>query len=166
MKVFRVDNPHQGHQLLALDHLDVKKSHPDVLFLAEAFTKPAMMHQLARVGFTQSYTYFTWRTQKWEIEQYGRNWPHRALHAAELLRQHPTSCTRRCSSAAPPMFKIRAVLAAMMSPTWGVYYLRLRALRARRAQAGSEEYLDTEKFQLRPRDYDGAVAQGGRWRPT
>ncbi len=72
-----------------------------MLFLAEAFTKPAMMHQLARVGFTQSYTYFTWRTQKWEIEQYGRELAGTAHYMRpKFFVNTRTSCTRRCSSAA------------------------------------------------------------------
>jgi starch synthase (maltosyl-transferring) len=161
VKVFRVDNPHTKainfwHWLI----WDVKKSHPDVLFLAEAFTKPAMMHQLARAGFTQSYTYFTWRTEKWEIEEYGTSLagtahymrPNFFVNTPDILPMH-------LQYGGPPMFKIRAVLASMMSPTWGVYsgyelyeHVALRP--------GAEEYLDSEKFQLRPRDHDGAVAQG------
>ena len=91
VRIFRVDNPHTKplnfwHWLI----WEVKKTDPDVLFLAEAFTRPAMMHQLARIGFTQSYTYFTWRTERGELEDYGRELAaQRALHAAELLREHP-----------------------------------------------------------------------------
>ena len=111
VRVFRVDNPHTKplnfwHWLI----WEVKKTDPDVLFLAEAFTRPAMMHTLARIGFTQSYTYFTWRTAKWELEEYGRELVGRGrLHAAELLRQHARhparepadTAGRRCSRSGP-----------------------------------------------------------------
>ena len=161
VKVFRVDNPHTKainfwHWLI----WDVKKSHPDVLFLAEAFTKPAMMHQLARVGFTQSYSYFTWRTGKEEIEQYGRE----LASTAHYMRPNffvntPDILHASLQFGGPPMFKIRAVLAALMSPTWGVYS-GYELYEHVALKPGSEEYLDTEKFQLRPRDYEGAQAQG------
>ncbi len=161
VKVFRVDNPHTKalnfwHWLI----WEVKKTDPDVLFLAEAFTRPAMMHQLARVGFTQSYSYFTWRTEKGEIEAYGRD----LASTAHYMRPNffvntPDILHASLQFGGPPMFKIRAVLASMMSPTWGVYsgfelyeHVALRP--------GSEEYLDTEKFQLRPRDYAAAEAAG------
>jgi starch synthase (maltosyl-transferring) len=161
VKVFRVDNPHTKainfwHWII----WDVKKSHPDVLFLAEAFTKPAMMHQLARVGFTQSYTYFTWRTEKWEIEQYGRE----LAGTAHYMRPNffvntPDILHASLQYGGPPMFKIRAVLASMMSPTWGVYS-GYELFEHVALKPGSEEYLDTEKFQLRPRDWAAAAAEG------
>ena len=161
VKVFRVDNPHTKplnfwHWLI----WRVKQTDPDVLFLAEAFTRPAMMHQLARVGFTQSYTYFTWRTGKAELEAYGRE----LAAAAHYMRPNffvntPDILHASLQFGGPPMFKIRAVLASMMSPTWGVYsgfeLFEHVALRP-----GSEEYLDTEKFQLRPRDYAAAEESG------
>ncbi|MPQ97359.1 DUF3416 domain-containing protein [Modestobacter sp. I12A-02628] len=161
VKIFRVDNPHTKplnfwHWLIA----EVKATDPDVLFLAEAFTRPAMMHQLARVGFTQSYTYFTWRTGKAELEEYGRA----LASTSHYMRPNffvntPDILHASLQSGGPPMFKIRAVLASMMSPTWGVYsgfeLFEHQALRP-----GSEEYLDTEKFQLRPRDFAAAEAEG------
>ncbi len=161
VKVFRVDNPHTKalnfwHWLI----WDVKQSHPDVLFLAEAFTRPAMMHQLARVGFTQSYTYFTWRTERGELEEYGRD----LASTAHYMRPNffvntPDILHASLQFGGPPMFKIRAVLASMMSPTWGVYsgYELFEHVAVR---PGSEEYLDTEKFQLRPRDWAAAEASG------
>ncbi len=161
VKVFRVDNPHTKplnfwHWLI----WDVKQSHPDVLFLAEAFTRPAMMHQLARIGYTQSYTYFTWRTERGEIEEYGRD----LAGTAHYMRPNffvntPDILHASLQFGGPPMFKIRAVLASMMSPTWGVYsgYELFEHVALR---PGSEEYLDTEKFQLRPRDWAAAEASG------
>ena len=161
VKIFRVDNPHTKplnfwHWLI----WEVKKTDPDVVFLAEAFTRPAMMHTLAKIGFTQSYTYFTWRTAKWELEEYGRE----LVAAADYMRPNffvntPDILHASLQHGGPPMFRIRAVLAALMSPSWGVYagYELFEHLPARE---GSEEYLDSEKYQLRPRDYDRAIREG------
>jgi starch synthase (maltosyl-transferring) len=161
VKIFRVDNPHTKplnfwHWLI----WEVKKTDPDVLFLAEAFTRPAMMHALAKIGFSQSYTYFTWRTAKWELEEYGRE----LVAAADYMRPNffvntPDILHASLQHGGPPMFRIRALLAALMSPTWGVYsgYELFEHLPVRE---GSEEYLDSEKYQLRPRDYDLAIREG------
>jgi starch synthase (maltosyl-transferring) len=161
VRIFRVDNPHTKplnfwHWLI----WEIKKTDPDVLFLAEAFTRPAMMHQLARLGFTQSYTYFTWRTQRSELEEYGRQ----LVDSSHYMRPNffvntPDILHESLQVGGPPMFKIRAVLASMMSPTWGVYsgYELFEHVGLR---PGSEEYLDTEKFQLRPRDWAAAEASG------
>jgi len=161
VKIFRVDNPHTKpvnfwHWLI----WEVKREHPDVLFLAEAFTRPAMMHGLAKVGFTQSYTYFTWRTAKWELESYARE----LVDAADYMRPNffvntPDILHASLQYGGPPMFKIRAVLASMLSPTWGVYsgYELYEHVPVR---PGSEEYLDSEKYQLRPRDFARAEAEG------
>ncbi|WP_164700731.1 alpha-1,4-glucan--maltose-1-phosphate maltosyltransferase [Modestobacter sp. KNN46-3] len=161
VRVFRVDNPHTKplnfwHWLI----WEVKKTDPDVLFLAEAFTRPAMMHQLARIGFTQSYTYFTWRTERWELEEYGRELAENAHYMRpNFFVNTPDILHETLQVGGPPMFKIRAVLASMMSPTWGVYsgYELFEHVGLR---PGSEEYLDTEKFQLRPRDWAAAEASG------
>ncbi|HEY0487701.1 MAG TPA: alpha-1,4-glucan--maltose-1-phosphate maltosyltransferase [Mycobacteriales bacterium] len=161
VKIFRVDNPHTKpvnfwYWLI----WQVKQRHPDVLFLAEAFTRPAMMHGLAKVGFTQSYTYFTWRTAKWEIEEYARE----LADASHYMRPNffvntPDILHASLQYGGPPMFKIRAVLAAMLSPSWGVYsgYELFEHVAVR---PGSEEYLDSEKYQLRPRDWKTAEAEG------
>ena len=121
--IFRVDNPHTKpinfwQWLIAA----VKKDHPDVLFLAEAFTRPAMMHELAKVGFTQSYTYFTWRNAKAELEEYVDE----LVESADYMRPNffvntPDILHEYLQQAGPAAFAIRAVLAAMLSPTWGVY---------------------------------------------
>src|SRR3954465_4733905 len=161
VRIFRVDNPHTKplnfwHWLI----WQVKQTDPDVLFLAEAFTRPAMMHQLARIGFTQSYTYFTWRTQRWELTQYGQELAANAHYMRpNFFVNTPDILHESLQVGGPPMFKIRAVLASMMSPTWGVYsgYELFEHVGLR---PGSEEYLDTEKFQLRPRDWAGAEASG------
>jgi starch synthase (maltosyl-transferring) len=161
VRIFRVDNPHTKplnfwHWLI----WEVKKTDPDVLFLAEAFTRPAMMHQLARIGFTQSYTYFTWRTERGELEEYGRD----LASTAHYMRPNffvntPDILHESLQFGGPPMFKVRAVLASMMSPTWGVYS-GFELFEHVAVRPGSEEYLDTEKFQLRPRDWAAAEASG------
>ncbi|SDC00941.1 alpha-1,4-glucan:maltose-1-phosphate maltosyltransferase [Geodermatophilus telluris] len=161
VRVFRVDNPHTKpldfwHWLI----WQVKETDPDVLFLAEAFTRPAMMHQLARIGFTQSYTYFTWRTGRDELEEYGRELAANAHYMRpNFFVNTPDILHASLQYGGPSMFKIRAVLASMMSPTWGVYsgYELYEHVAVR---PGSEEYLDSEKYRLRPRDWAGAEAAG------
>ncbi len=162
VRIFRVDNPHTKplhfwEKLLG----EIRSTDPDVLFLAEAFTRPAMMRQLAKVGFHQSYTYFTWRNAKWELEQYLRELSSEtvAYFRPNMFVNTPDILHAFLQYGGPPAFRIRAVLAAMLSPTWGVYagyelceHVALRP--------GSEEYLDSEKYQLRPRDWSAAEAEG------
>ncbi|MGY1825049.1 alpha-1,4-glucan--maltose-1-phosphate maltosyltransferase [Blastococcus sp. SYSU DS0541] len=161
VRIFRVDNPHTKplnfwHWLI----WEVKKTDPDVLFLAEAFTRPAMMHQLARLGFTQSYTYFTWRTGREELEEYGRELAANSHYMRpNFFVNTPDILHESLQFGGPPMFKIRAVLAAMMSPTWGVYS-GFELFEHVAVKPGSEEYLDSEKYVLRPRDWAGAEASG------
>jgi starch synthase (maltosyl-transferring) len=162
VRIFRVDNPHTKpvafwEQLLA----DIRATDPDVLFLAEAFTKPPMMHALARVGFHQSYTYFTWRNTRPELESYLTELSH---ETSDFMRPNFFVNTQDILHAflqqgGPPAFKIRAVLAATSSPTWGVYsgYELFENVPLR---PGSEEYLDSEKYQYRPRDYEAAEKAG------
>jgi starch synthase (maltosyl-transferring) len=161
VRIFRVDNPHTKplnfwHWLI----WEVKRTDPDVLFLAEAFTRPAMMHQLARIGFTQSYTYFTWRTQRGELEDYGRELARNAHYMRpNFFVNTPDILHESLQYGGPPMFKIRAVLASMMSPTWGVYS-GFELYEHVAVRPGSEEYHDSEKYQLRPRDWAAAEASG------
>ena len=162
VRVFRVDNPHTKpvafwEWLLA----EVRATDPDVLFLAEAFTKPAMMRALGTVGFHQSYTYFTWRTAKWELEQYFKELAHEtdSVMRPNFFVNTPDILHGFLQYGGPAAFKIRAALAATGSPTWGVYagYELFEHVALR---PGSEEYLDTEKFQIRVRDWDAATASG------
>ncbi len=159
--IFRVDNPHTKplnfwHWLLG----QVRKTNPEIVFLAEAFTRPAMMHELAKVGFHQSYTYFTWRNTKAEIESYADE----LVAAAHYMRPNffvntPDILSEYLVHGGAAAFAIRAVLAATLSPSWGVYsgYELYEHVNVR---PGSEEYLDSEKYQLRPRDFASAVAEG------
>jgi starch synthase (maltosyl-transferring) len=162
VRVFRVDNPHTKpvnfwEWLLG----EIRSTDPDVLFLAEAFTKPAMMRGLGTVGFHQSYTYFTWRTAKWELEQYFNEVAHETspVMRPNFFVNTPDILHAFLQYGGPAAFKIRAVLAATGSPTWGVYagYELFEHVAVR---PGSEEYLDTEKFQIRIRDWDAANAEG------
>ena len=166
VRIFRVDNPHTKplnfwHWLI----WEIKKTDPDVLFLAEAFTRPAMMHTLAKLGFTQSYTYFTWRTGKTELEEYGQE----LARAADYMRPNffvntPDILHASLQVGGPEMFRIRAVLASMMAPTWGVYS-GYELFEHRPVRPGSEEYLDSEKYQLRSRNYTAAQAAGQSLEP-
>lgn len=162
VRIFRVDNPHTKpvafwEWLLA----EIRRTDPDVIFLAEAFTKPAMMRGLGAVGFHQSYTYFTWRTAKWEIEEYLTELSTETDH---LMRPNffvntPDILHGFLQYGGPAAFKIRAALAATSSPTWGVY-AGYELFEHVAVKPGSEEYLDTEKFQVRIRDWETAEAEG------
>ncbi len=163
VRIFRVDNPHTKpvafwERLLA----DVARSHPDVLFLAEAFTRPAMMRTLAKVGFHQSYTYFTWRNSREEIEDYLTELSRETAHylRPNLFANTPDILHAYLQHGGRPAFEARAVLAATLSPTWGVYS-GFELCENVPAAPGSEEYLDSEKYQYRPRDWAAAEASGG-----
>ncbi|MFW6775527.1 alpha-1,4-glucan--maltose-1-phosphate maltosyltransferase [Nocardioides sp. CPCC 205120] len=162
VRIFRVDNPHTKpvafwEWLLA----EVRRTDPDVIFLAEAFTKPAMMRGLGAVGFHQSYTYFTWRTAKWEIEDYLRELATETDHVMRpnFFVNTPDILHAFLQYGGPAAFKIRAALAATSSPTWGVY-AGYELYEHVAVKPGSEEYLDSEKYQVRIRDWDRAEAEG------
>ena len=162
VRIFRVDNPHTKpvrfwEWLLAQVH----DTDPDVLFLAEAFTRPAMMRTLAMVGFHQSYTYFTWRNGVWELTEYMREL---SGETAPYMRPNfftntQDILTEYLQHGGEPAFKIRAVLASMLSPTYGIYsgYELCENIPVR---PGSEEYMDSEKYQYRPRDWEAAARDG------
>jgi starch synthase (maltosyl-transferring) len=155
VRIFRVDNPHTKplpfwQWLIA----DIRAQHPEVIFLSEAFTRPAMMYRLAQIGFSQSYTYFTWRNTKQELTDY----------LTELTRQEPRHFFRPhffvntpdinpyfLQSSGRAGFLIRAALAATLSGLWGLY--SGFELCEAEALPGREEYLDSEKYQIKPRDW-------------
>ncbi len=163
VRIFRVDNPHTKpvpfwEKVIA----DINRTDPDVIFLAEAFTRPAMLHTLAQIGFQQSYTYFTWRTTKQELTDYLTEL---SGECAAYLRPNffvntPDILHAYLQEGGRTAFEVRAVLAATLSPAWGVY-AGYELCEATPVQAGSEEYLDSEKYQLRPRDW-AAAARSGR----
>jgi starch synthase (maltosyl-transferring) len=166
VKIFRVDNPHtKPPDFWAWLIKSVKDAHPDVLFLAEAFTRPARLWGLARLGFTQSYTYFTWRTAKQELIDFAIDLrDHWTEGRPNLFVNTPDILHESLQRGGPGMFALRAALAATISPTWGVYsgYELFEHVPVRE---GSEEYLDSEKYQLRPRDYERALAEGRSLEP-
>ncbi|MBF9070756.1 alpha-1,4-glucan--maltose-1-phosphate maltosyltransferase [Streptacidiphilus fuscans] len=166
VRIFRVDNPHTKpvafwERLIA----EIHATDPDVLFLAEAFTRPAMLKSLARVGFHQSYTYFTWRNSKDEVESYlGELAGLTGTESAAYLRPNlfvntPDILNAYLQYGGRPAFEIRAVLAAMAAPTWGLYS-GFELCENLAAGPGSEEYLNSEKYAYRPRDWAGAEAAG------
>jgi len=133
---------------------DVRSGHPDVMFLSEAFTRPKMMYRLAKVGFAQSYTYFTWRNGKQELIDYMRELA--TTEVADYFRPHffvntPDINPIFLQSSGRPGFLIRAALAATLSGLWGVH--SGFELCEAAALPGREEYLDSEKYEIRPRDF-------------
>ncbi|MBP8537932.1 alpha-1,4-glucan--maltose-1-phosphate maltosyltransferase [Streptomyces sp. MK37H] len=162
VRIFRVDNPHTKPVVFWEKVLgDIHRTDPDVLFLSEAFTRPAMMNTLGAVGFHQSYTYFTWRNTKQELTDYltelsgdAAAWmrPNFFVNTPDILHAYLQEGGR-------PAFAVRAVLAATLSPAWGVY-AGYELCESTPARQGSEEYLDSEKYQLRPRDWAAAEREG------
>jgi starch synthase (maltosyl-transferring) len=166
VKIFRVDNPHTKPPDFWEWLIEkVKLVDPDVLFLSEAFTRPARLYGLAKLGFTQSYTYFTWRTGKWELTEFGKQIAEHADYARpNLFVNTPDILHESLQTGGPGMFAIRAVLASTMSPSWGVYS-GYELFEHRPVREGSEEYLDSEKYELRPRDFEAAVKRGTSLEP-
>jgi starch synthase (maltosyl-transferring) len=162
VRIFRVDNPHTKplpfwQRLLA----DIAQTDPDVIFLSEAFTRPAMMHALAAIGFHQSYTYFTWRNTAAELTEYCRelSGPAAPYMRPNFFVNTPDILCQYLQYAGPPAFAVRAVLAAMLCPSWGVYS-GYELCENVPLLPGSEEYLDSEKYAYRPRDWDVAAEHG------
>ena len=156
VRIFRVDNPHTK-PIAFWEYLIMKvRSHyPDVVFLSEAFTRPKVMKALAKAGFTQSYTYFTWRNSKSELTEYGTELTQTEM--SEYFRGNfwtntPDILPFLLQDGGRPAFMFRAVLAATMSSLWGVY--SGYELCENAALPGREEYLDSEKYQLKERDWD------------
>ena len=162
VRIFRVDNPHTK-PVAFWDWLltRIRATDPDVLFLSEAFTRPGMMRALAMVGFHQSYTYFTWRNAKWEIDTYLHELSHvkSDLMRPNLFVNTPDILTEYLQYGGPSAFRVRATLAATAAPTWGVY-AGFELYEHVAVKPGSEEYLNSEKFQYRPRDWDAAAREG------
>ncbi|MEV7173295.1 alpha-1,4-glucan--maltose-1-phosphate maltosyltransferase [Streptomyces sp. NPDC093224] len=168
VRIFRVDNPHTKPVVFWQKVIaDINKSDPDVIFLAEAFTRPAMMRALAAVGFQQSYTYFTWRNTKAELTEYVTELAGTA--SASVMRPNffvntPDILHEYLQRGGRPAFEVRAVLAATLSPTWGVY-AGYELCENTPVREGSEEYLDSEKYELRPRDWAAAAREGSTIAP-
>ena len=159
ISVFRVDNPHTKPVHFWSDVMKtIHQESPDVIFLAEAFTKPSMMHALGKAGFHQSYTYFTWRTSKQELTEYANEVAH---HTSAFFRPNfwvntPDILPFHLQSGNPAIFAIRAALAATLTPSWGMY-AGYELYEHRRFKEGGEEYIDSEKYEIKVRDWEGAT---------
>ncbi|MGB8019843.1 MAG: maltotransferase domain-containing protein [Candidatus Nanopelagicales bacterium] len=162
VRIFRVDNPHtKPVHFWEVLFARIYATDPDVLFLAEAFTRPAMMRTLGTVGFQQSYTYFTWRNTKYELETYFNEL---SSYAANYMRPNCFANTPDINpfflqSGNKSAFAIRATLAALLAPTYGIY-AGFEVYEHKALAPGKEEYLDSEKFQYRPRDWAAASHTG------
>jgi starch synthase (maltosyl-transferring) len=156
--VFRVDNPHTKpvpfwEWLIR----EVRREHPEAIFLAEAFTRPAMMTTLGKVGFAQSYTYFTWKNTKWELLEFVSQlleW--KETYRPNVFANTPDILHEYLQHGGRPAFEARLVLAATLSPSYGIYsgYEHFENVPVR---AGSEEYLDSEKYEAKKRKLDGPL---------
>jgi len=153
VRIFRVDNPHTKpfhfwEWLIG----EIKKDHPEVIFLAEAFTRPKVMYQLAKLGFTQSYTYFAWRNTKRELTQYFTELTQtevREYFLPNLWPNTPDILTEYLQMGGRPAFMARLVLAATLGASYGIYGPAFELCENRPKEPGSEEYLDSEKYEIK-----------------
>ena len=156
VKIFRVDNPHtKPYAFWEWLIADVRRDHPDVIFLSEAFTRPKVMAYLAKLGFTQSYSYFTWRNTKAEIEEFFTDLATsgvREFLRPNLFANTPDILHAYLQQGGPPAFMTRLVLAATLGASYGIY--SGFELCEGRGVPGSEEYLDSEKYQIRHWDWE------------
>ncbi len=158
ISIFRVDNPHTKPVHFWADVMStIHDESPDVIFLAEAFTKAPMMHALGKAGFHQSYTYFTWRTTKQELIDYSNEVAHQtsAFFRPNFWVNTPDINPFHLQSGNPAIFAIRAALASTLTPSWGMY-AGYELYEHRRFKEGGEEYLDSEKYEIKVRDWAGA----------
>jgi len=158
VQIFRVDNPHTK-PFVFWEWLinEIKKDYPGVIFLAEAFTRPKVMYRLAKLGFTQSYTYFAWRNTKWEITQYFTELYHgevREFFRPNLWPNTPDILTEYLQMGGRAAFMVRLALAATLSANYGIYGPAFELCENRPKEFGSEEYLDSEKYEIRNWDIE------------
>src|SRR6202034_3512255 len=156
VRIFRVDNPHtKPFPFWEWAIGEIKKRHPEVLFLAEAFTRPNLMKGLAKLGFTQSYTYFTWRTQRWELEEYLNElvaYPERDFYRPNFFVNTPEILPYHLQSGEAWMFKSRIALVATLCGNYGIY--NGFELLEHEPIPGREESLDSEKYEIKVRDWN------------
>jgi starch synthase (maltosyl-transferring) len=156
--VFRVDNPHTKPAAFWEWLIrEVRTEHPEVIFLAEAFTRPAMMTTLAKLGFAQSYTYFTWKNTKQELREFVDQvlgW--RSFYRPNMFTNTPDILHEYLQIGGRPAFEARLVLAATLSPSYGIYS-GYESFESTAVRAGSEEYLDSEKYEAKQRSLDGPL---------
>jgi starch synthase (maltosyl-transferring) len=153
VRIFRVDNPHtKAFPFWEWVIGEIQTSNPDAMFLAEAFTRPKVMHRLAKLGFTQSYTYFTWRNTKRELTEYFTELaqgPGRQYFRPNVWPNTPDILQENLQSGVRAVFAARLVLAATLSANYGIYGPSFELMESAPRETGSEEYLDSEKYQLR-----------------
>ncbi len=153
VRIFRVDNPHtKPFEFWEWMIAELKRDCPEAIFLAEAFTRPKIMYRLAKLGFTQSYTYFTWRHSKWELEQYFTELTDTDVH--EFFRPNvwtntPDILTEYLQTGGRPAFSARLVLAATLAASYGIYGPAFELCESRAREPGSEEYLNSEKYEIK-----------------
>ena len=156
--IFRVDNPHtKAFPFWEWVIAEIKRDHPETLFLSEAFTRPKAMYRLAKVGFSQSYTYFPWRNGKHEIAAYMKEltqMPVREFFRPNQWTNTPDILTEFLQIGGRAAFAIRLLLAATLGANYGVYGPAFELLENRPLRRGSEEYLDSEKYEVRHWDLD------------
>jgi starch synthase (maltosyl-transferring) len=153
IRIFRVDNPHTKpfafwEWLIA----GVKRDYPEVMFLSEAFTRPKVMYRLAKLGFTQSYTYFAWKNENWELTQYFTELSEPTLQEffrPNLWPNTPDILNAYLQNGGRPAFMSRLILAATLGASYGIYGPAFELCESRPVREGSEEYLDSEKYQIR-----------------
>jgi len=153
VRIFRVDNPHtKPFHFWEWLISDIKKDYPEVFFLAEAFTRPKVMYRLAKLGFSQSYNYFAWRHTKWDLAQYLTELTRtevREYFRPNLWPNTPDILTEYLQFGGRPAFMIRLVLAATLGASYGIYGPAFELWETRPREPGSEEYLDSEKYEIR-----------------
>jgi starch synthase (maltosyl-transferring) len=165
VRIFRVDNPHtKAFAVWEWAIAEVKRAHPEVIFLAEAFTRPKVMHRLAKIGFTQSYTYFAWRNTKRELTDYFTELAHgpgREYFRPNVWPNTPDILTEALQYGGRAAFMARLVLAATLAANYGIYGPAYELMEHLPRDPGSEEYLDSEKYQLRHWDLERADSLAG-----
>ena len=163
VNVFRVDNPHtKPFPFWEWMIAELRRAHPDVILLSEAFTRPKVMYRLAKAGFSQSYTYFAWRNTAYELFQYFTELsqpPIRDFFRPNLWPNTPDILTEYLQTGGRPAFQARLILAATLGASYGIYGPPFEALEGRPREHGSEEYLDSEKYQLRDWNRDPNVTE-------
>src|SRR5688572_7899209 len=156
--VFRVDNPHtKAFPFWEWAVTEIKTEHPEVIFLAEAFTRPKIMHRLAKLGYTQSYTYFAWRNTKHELIEYFTELAHgpgREYFRPNVWPNTPDILTEYLQHGGRPAFTARLLLAATLAASYGIYGPAFELIERVPRDPGSEEYLDSEKYEIRAWDLE------------
>ncbi len=165
VRIFRVDNPHtKPFEFWEWAIREIKSQHPDIIFLAEAFTRPKVMYRVAKLGFTQSYTYFAWRNKKWELMEYFTELTRtevREYFRPNLWPNTPDILPEYLQAGGRPAFMARFVLAATLGASYGIYGPAFELCENLPLRPGSEEYLNSEKYEIR--DWDLNRADSLKW---